>query len=323
MSLIKKPADIKPSVLFKSLIYGQPGIGKTTAALSSPNALLLDFDGGINRVQHTYQKDVVQVSSWKDVEAVLKEDLSNYKTIVIDTVDKLLDFMTKDLISSNSKNGQRDGNLTQKGYGARKSKFKNFVSQISLMGKHLVFVAHEKEQARNEEITLRPDIGGSSGSDLIKDMHLVGYMEAHGIKRTISFSPCERFYAKNSCELDPVIEFPVLKGQENNFIEEIFNRIIAANSQKKEIAKKYSDLVVEISEVLEGLEDAETANKFVAWIKTVHHIWDSKLIASMKMRKKIKDMEIIYNVETGQYEDPEIPGQEELDQQMQTSIEKE
>ena len=46
MGLIKKPNELTVKNALSALIYGQPGMGKTTLALSSPQPLLLDFDGG-------------------------------------------------------------------------------------------------------------------------------------------------------------------------------------------------------------------------------------------------------------------------------------
>lgn len=52
MGLIKKPNELTVKNALSALIYGQPGMGKTTLALSSPQPLLLDFDGGVHRVNH-------------------------------------------------------------------------------------------------------------------------------------------------------------------------------------------------------------------------------------------------------------------------------
>ena len=67
------------------------------------------------------------------------------------------------------------------------------------MGKSVIFVAHEREEKNGEDKQIRPEIGGSSAGDLIKELDLVGYMEAIGKDRTISFDPCEKFYGKNTC----------------------------------------------------------------------------------------------------------------------------
>ena len=36
---------------FSAIIYGSPGIGKTTLACSAPKPLLIDFDRGVSRVR--------------------------------------------------------------------------------------------------------------------------------------------------------------------------------------------------------------------------------------------------------------------------------
>lgn len=91
MTLIRKPNEIQIQGKIKMLIYGQPGMGKTTMALSAPDPLLIDCDNGVQRVNPAHISDTVQVSSYNDVLAVLNEDLSPYKSLVIDTAGKLLD----------------------------------------------------------------------------------------------------------------------------------------------------------------------------------------------------------------------------------------
>lgn len=44
MTKIKKPAELTIAPVLKVLIYGQPGIGKTTLGLSFPDPLLVDCD---------------------------------------------------------------------------------------------------------------------------------------------------------------------------------------------------------------------------------------------------------------------------------------
>lgn len=62
MGLIKKPNELTVKNALSALIYGQPGMGKTTLALSSPQPLLLDFDGGVHRVNAAHRVDTVQIS---------------------------------------------------------------------------------------------------------------------------------------------------------------------------------------------------------------------------------------------------------------------
>ena len=48
MSLFKKPSELEFVTTIMMLVYGQPGIGKSTMALSAPNPVLFDFDGGVS-----------------------------------------------------------------------------------------------------------------------------------------------------------------------------------------------------------------------------------------------------------------------------------
>ena len=75
------------------MIYGQSGTGKTTFSLSSPDTLLLDFDNGVHRLENQHRTDTVQVRTFQEVLNVLEEDLSNYKTVVVDTIGKMLDYI--------------------------------------------------------------------------------------------------------------------------------------------------------------------------------------------------------------------------------------
>lgn len=139
MGLIKKPNELQTKKTLSVLIYGQPGMGKSTLALSAPNPLLLDFDGGVHRVNAAHRVDTVQISKWEEVDEVLNSpEIAEYQTIVIDTAGKMLSFMDKYIMQNNQKMKKADGTLSLQGYGVRKNMFINFVNQVSLLGKSVV-----------------------------------------------------------------------------------------------------------------------------------------------------------------------------------------
>lgn len=308
MSLFKKPNELEVNSTVKMLIYGVPGIGKSTLALSAPNPVLFDFDGGVHRVNGAFQCPTLQVKSWDEVLQALEEDLSEFGTIVIDTVGKMLDYMSAYIIKNDSKMAMRDGSLSLKGYGARKVMFVNFISKCSMLGKHVVFVAHEKEDKDGELRIVRPEIGGSSAGDLIKELDLVGYMQALGTERHIFWSPQEKFYAKNTCNLPSAHKVPVIIDKDgnvtspNNFLSNVFASYKGYLDKQAEIGEEYAALMEVIKENIDMITDADTANDVLDKIKSFNHIWDSKLRGGMILNEKCKSIGLKLNKLTKKYE---------------------
>lgn len=311
MAIIKKPYELIVQPSIKVLIYGQPGVRKTTLALSTPSPLLLDFDNGVHRVDPRHQCDTVQISKWEDIIELLDEDLSAYKTLVIDTAGKMLDYMGAYIIQQDPKMGQRDGSLQLKGYGARKVMFINFLKKMSTMVKHLVFVAHEKEDKEGDQKIIRPEIGGSSSGDLIKELDLVGYMQSIGSKKTISFEPCEKFYGKNTCKLPSVIELADTIDVNDQLVApntqlgSIFEKYIASQEDRRQLGIQYNELLEVIGAKVESIDNAVTANEVVQWATSYDgHIWDSRLQASLAIKERATTLELLFDKNTKQYSDP-------------------
>lgn len=278
MSLIKMPYEVSKEFYLKALLYGQPGIGKSTAALSMPKPILIDCDNGIHRIAAAHRPPYLPVTNYEEVlEVVKSKEIAPFETIVIDTAGKLLDYMGAWIIQNNPKEGRKNGELTMQGYGTRKREFINLLKAVSVMGKHLIFVAHEKEEKNGDDRYIRPDIGGSSGADLIKELDLVGYMEAIARKRTVCFQPTEKYYAKNSARMNDTIEIPELKpGQTNNFMTGIVQKCIASFNEESETAKVYDELMSDIAQKVELVTDADLANALLKELSEADHLWDSK-----------------------------------------------
>lgn len=312
MSLFKKPNELEFVTTIKMLVYGQPGIGKSTMALSAPNPVLFDFDGGVQRVNVAFQCPTLQVKSWEEALQALDELKGgevNCKTIVIDTAGKMLDFMSDFIMRNDSKMKMRDGSLSLKGYGARKVMFQNFLREVAMMGKNIVFVAHEREEKDGETKIVRPEIGGSSAGDLIKELDLVGYVQAVGSDRTVYWTPQEKFYAKNTCNLPAWQKIPVIVDangnvtQQNDTLQKVF--VYYENNVKKieETRKRYNELLDEIELAIENITDARSANEFAEAIASTEIIWDSKVRARELFKVKVANLKLKWNAKTKSYED--------------------
>ncbi len=307
-NLIKKPQELNLQAKLKILLYGQAGVGKSTLSLSAPKPLLIDCDGGIHRVNFGHVKDTVQVESYNDVINLLKEDLRPYESIIIDTGGKLLDYMGEWIIRRNPKMGKSNGMLTLQGYGERKAEFSNFCKKISLLNKHLIFVAHRQTQQEGDEYRYVPLFGGSNYDALVTELDLVGYMEAQGKKRTITFDPTSRNDGKNTCNLPSIVEVPNTvddKGNalDNTFITEKVINVYNERLQKnKEMKKEYDDLIEFISNELSAIETPENLTEFMTKIPSLKHVGSSLLKAKELLNKKAAEINVKFNKEKACYE---------------------
>lgn len=308
--MIKRPSELNVKATLSVLIYGQPGIGKTTFGVSAPDAVLFDYDGGVQRINGAHQVSTLQPTSWEDTNIALQEianEMPEVKTIVIDTVGKMLDYMTAYIIKNDPKMAMRDGSLSLKGYGVRKTMFVNFIKQLALMGKNVVFIAHEREERRSEEIFKRPEIGGSSANDLIKELDLVGYMYAIGKERCITFDPQEYYYAKNTCNLAPVIKLPVVvdeegAGKSNTAFASIVKSYQTAQEKRQETTAEYEALLGVIAETVEAATDVDSLNEAMAKVFGFAPIYDSVLRAQKAVAAKGNQLGLKYNKIAKKYE---------------------
>lgn len=310
MGLIKKPSELSVKATLSVLIYGQPGIGKTTLGVSAPDAVLFDYDGGVQRINGAHQVATLQPTSWEDTNAALQEianEMPEVQTIVIDTVGKMLDYMSAYIIRTDSKMAMRDGSLSLKGYGVRKQMFVNFIKQLALMGKNVIFIAHEREDRRGEETFKRPEIGGSSANDLIKELDLVGYMYATGKERVITFDPAEYYYAKNTCNLPAAIKLPVVvdgtgKASQNVAMANIVKSYEAAQVKRQAMTAEYEQVLGIIAETMTYATDADSLNEAMAKVFSLEQIYDSLLKAQRAVANKGKELGLTYNKISKKYE---------------------
>lgn len=310
MSLIKKPSELEVKGTLTALIYGQPGAGKSTLACSAPNPVMLDFDGGATRINGAHQVPTVQVKKWEEVNEALAEikESGEYESIIIDTVGKMMMYLEDYIKRNNPKMKNYDGSLSLKGYGLRKNMFLNFIKDVSVMNMNIIFVGHEIEQKRGDDTIIRPEIGGSSTNDLMKELDLVGYVETIGQSRTISFDPCDKYYAKNTCNMGGIIKLPVLTDEngeakgENKFLQQVLSAYKNRQEHNIELTTQYEELCALIKDNAKDIKDAPTANAFVEWVKGLKHLMNSKAVAFSELSKKVAELGLSFNKKTSLYE---------------------
>lgn len=307
MGLIKKKMELTFQPKIKMLIYGQAGTGKSTLALSAPKPLLIDCDNGVHRVNYGHIGDTVQVSSYQDVLDVLKEDLSAYETIIIDTGGKLLDYMAEYIIAKTPKMGKANGSLTLQGYGERKCEFIAFCKLVNSKGKHLIFVAHRQTQQEGDNYRYVPLFGGSNYDSLVTELDAVGYLEANGKGRVITFDPTDRNDGKNTCNLPSAIKLPIVVDEqgnalENNFISKyVIDAYTARLARAKEDAVVYERLIAQIEAIVNNCNDAKDLNGCLLQMRNFQHIGSSKEKAKYLISARARAINATFDKEAEHY----------------------
>ena len=295
MTLIRKPAELEIPQRIKMLVYGQAGMGKTTLALSAPKPLLLDFDNGVHRVNYGHQTDTVQIGNWKEANDVLKEDLSAYDTIVVDTIGKMMDYIITYVVPV--------GNPRIQDWGKINNEFSSFTRTVSALNKNIIYVAHRDLRKEGDDNVFVPALREKSYTAIVTELDLLGYVEAKGTARTITFNPTSRNDGKNTCNLPGLMNIPTVvdnKGQAmtNNFIEtQIIAPYIANLKARNQTAQEYEAIMEVLKENIMLITDEVSANDFIDRVNEFEHVGNSKLQASKMLAEKAKALGLTLNAD--------------------------
>jgi hypothetical protein len=275
----------------------------TSLALSAPKPLLIDFDNGLRRVDKQYQTDSVQIQSYQDLLDILtKEDILAYETIVIDTLGKMIDRIADWLAISNPKVKQADGQLSMKGWGNVKGEFQRLLKLLEGKNKSVIFIAHEKEEKVGDEVIKRPDVAGSSGKDIVKELDFMGYMSIKGGKRTIDLAPNEAYYAKNSLGLNSFLEYKPLAGVNNFLSEAIFDAYQEKLKKDEELAKDYDDLIEELKTKVANIKDLEQLSSYYTSVYNKHDkLWSSYQMEGSFLKAKVEELGCEFDAKTKEF----------------------
>jgi hypothetical protein len=246
------------------VLYGPPGLGKSSIAFTADAPLLLDFDGGAHRAAN--RKDIVPVSSWSDVAGITAEDLAPFKTVIVDTAGRALDVLTADIIRINPKHG-RGGALTLQGYGELKSRFIAFTKLINGFGKDVVLLAHMDEQRNGDELIERLDVQGGSKGEIYKAADAMGRLVIENGQRWLKFSPTDAAFGKNPGQLEPLPVPHFTAPEFDGFLARVIQQTKDRLNELTEDQRKAVAAQGELQKALAEAADADAINALLARAK--------------------------------------------------------
>lgn len=328
MSIIKKSVELEFPKTMKLMIYGQPGMGKSTLALSMPTPLLFDFDGGAKRInpEHLANIDVVDFTilqdakdparPWRELKNLLNNEVASlapYQTIVIDTVGKMMDYLIA------FKCGTKQPSIRD--WSGINQEFSEFTRTLDMMHKHIVFVAHRDSRKDGDSTVFVPSLREKSYTSIVTDLDLLGYMVEKNIQgvisRTITFDPTNINDGKNTCNLPGEMVIPTIvdrqgktiAGAFNNFLTtEVLHRFNLRLNAREEATKEYKELLDKITADVAAISDAKTATDFVIGIdKNYHHVGNSRVFAGNMLAAKAKELKLVWDKKAKSYVDASEP----------------
>jgi len=189
------------------LVYGSPGVGKTTFAAGAPNPVFLDFENSTTTLRKTHP-DIAVISDRKELanvgnilEYVLKP--TGYDTIVIDSISSMYETILMEHMKG-QKNRDSDLALFQDFRKITNVMKRVFYTLIDVKA-HVVLIAHERElrdSETNKLLQVRPHLPPEVRASIERLINEVFYIEADKdlsgkVKRTVTVTSQGKILAKN------------------------------------------------------------------------------------------------------------------------------
>ena len=142
---------------YKLMIYGNPGVGKSTLANTATKPVFIDIEGGLSRIDCNRTPMVKSISDLSNAVTYLLTQKDVYSTVIIDTADQL-DILIQDEICR--KAGKES--LSEFGFGSGFEmlnrvwiKILSGLEKLVDNGFNLIILAHQQTKTFNDP-TLEP-----------------------------------------------------------------------------------------------------------------------------------------------------------------------
>lgn len=198
------------------LLYGEPGVGKTTLLCQSQglidfdNVLLISIDMGSISVKHRKDLNVVKVSTSAEFSVamkILQEPSFNYKTVILDSLTQLHKVLMRDLMKTVVKMNPKMADPevpSQREWGIVSERMQMLLMRLAHQGYHVLCTATERTERDSAGTPMsRPDLPGRLPNHVCEWADIVGRMLARTtedtVQRVVVLQPGRTWIAKNRC----------------------------------------------------------------------------------------------------------------------------
>jgi len=305
--MIKKPEEMdfsNKNIIM--IIAGLPGVGKTTAALSAPDVLLIDADEGMARVNPLHRKDASICKTYEELLTDIKTAEGKYKTLVIDTCGALIDMLKDWAVRTDAKSSKSSGGISLQGFGVVKTEFLRLSAELRKKF-NVVFLFHESKDKQDDTIFYDIVCEGSARTLVWQPADLGAHLHIVNGERYLGFTPTMNYNAKSAYGIKGLIKVPELKdGDPNDFLTKLFATVkanIAAESVTLKPQQDAYNEAMRVGSIIVGaINTPESAT--LAWpeLKKLTHALTSEKELKAAFAAKVKELGYVLNKATQAYE---------------------
>ena len=310
--MIKQPNELTfNDKKFSMILYGSPGVGKTTLALSAPNPILIDFDRGVSRVKSYHRKLTIVCSTYEEVlHDIESPEVKDCETIIIDTGGSFVSFLQAWAMKINpAVNCQKDGKtISIKGFGAVKLEFQRFTNYVrDTLNKNVIYVFHSDEQKdKDGNPQQRLLCEGAAKNIVWQPCDFGGFVQMIGNSRVISFTPTQEFFAKGCYGIEGQFTVPTVgPADRNDFLTTLFEKARANIAAEAEafapVKDQYDKVMEEAKAIIDAIKTAEDATAAVESIPKLEHALTSKKEASALLAAKAAELGFTFDKKEKKY----------------------
>jgi hypothetical protein len=204
----------------KGIVYGSPGVGKSTFGAGAHTPIIVDCENG---AAHLRCDRTPYLSTWSDITLwldTLARAEHDYQTVVIDSIDWLLRRLEEKVAGVNSDGKNMDNTLQRShgGFGNGKLVLRNYVYQYLLptfdrivnRGIAVLLLAHAARQTMKaiDGIAVEksaPEIHLDLMGKLVEWSDFVGAAQIEGGTRTLTLTETNQLLAKNRYGITDVL----------------------------------------------------------------------------------------------------------------------